>query len=49
MTRDLVTQAVALEVLARDNGCVAVTLGEDPSSCMGRLTLDHVKKEVRHG
>ena len=49
MTRDPVTQAVALEVLARDNGCVAVTLGEDPSSCTGRLTLDHVKDQPRMG
>lgn len=49
MRRDPVTQAVALEVLTRDQGCVAVTLGEDPRTCMGRLTLDHVKDQPRMG
>ena len=47
--KDPVTHAVALTVLERDEGCVAVVLGEDPSSCMGRLTLDHVKDQPRLG
>lgn len=49
MTRDPVTQVVALAVLERDDGCVAVALGESPSTCMGRLTLDHVKDHPRMG
>lgn len=40
---DPVDPAVRLAVLTRDGGCVAVTLGEPPSDCRGRLTLDHVK------
>lgn len=47
--RDSVTPAVALTVLRRDAGCVAVKLGEDPMTCSGRLTLDHVKDEPRMG
>jgi hypothetical protein len=45
MRRDPVSHDVALAVLRRDQGCVAVTLGEDPASCGGRLTLDHVKDQ----
>ena len=45
--RDPVTHDVALAVLHRDQGCVAVALGEPPSTCGGRLTLDHVKDEPR--
>lgn len=47
MRRDPVTQDVALAVLRRDSGCVAVALGEPPSDCRGRLTLDHVKDAPR--
>jgi hypothetical protein len=47
--RDRVTQTVAVAVLERDQGCVAVVLGEEPSSCGGRLTLDHVKDQPRMG
>lgn len=47
--KDPVTPDVLLAVLQRDAGCVAVTLGEDPSSCRGRLTLDHVKDQPRMG
>ena len=43
MTRNRVPADVALEVLARDGGCVAVKLGASPADCRGRLTLDHVK------
>jgi hypothetical protein len=47
--RDPVTHDVALTVLQRDSGCVAVALGEAPSTCGGRLTLDHVKDQPRMG
>lgn len=33
----------------RDNGCVAVRLGESPADCAGPLTLDHVKDQLRMG
>jgi hypothetical protein len=46
---DPVTPDLRLAVLARDFGCVAVTLGEDPGDCRGRLTLDHVKDQPRMG
>jgi hypothetical protein len=46
---DPVTHDVALTVLQRDSGCVAVALGEPPSTCGGRLTLDHVKDQPRMG
>lgn len=49
MRRHPVTAAVALTVLRRDGGCVAVTLGALPSECRGRLTLDHVKDQPRMG
>lgn len=49
MTRDRVTPELAAEVFARDRQCVAVTLGEDPASCDGRATLDHVKDQPRMG
>lgn len=49
MRRDPVTADVALAVLRRDAGCVAVILGESPEACGGRLTLDHVKSEPRMG
>jgi hypothetical protein len=47
--KDPVTPEVALTVLRRDSGCVAVSLGESPETCGGRLTLDHVKDEPRMG
>lgn len=46
---DPVTSDVALLVLQRDSGCVAVTLGQDPSTCVGRLQLDHVRDEPMMG
>lgn len=46
---DPVTPDVRLAVFARDGGCVAVRLGEDPASCSGRLTLEHVKDALRMG
>ena len=49
MRRDPVKPDVALAVLRRDAGCVAVTLGEDPATCHGRLTLDHIKDQPRMG
>jgi hypothetical protein len=47
--RDPVSHDVALAVLRRDNGCVAVTLGEPASDCGGRLTLDHVREHAAMG
>jgi hypothetical protein len=47
--RDPVTSDVALAVLRRDAGCVAVTLGADPAGCGGRLTLDHVREHAAMG
>jgi hypothetical protein len=47
--RDRVSPELALTVLARDKGCVAVTLGAAPAGCRGRLTLDHVKDQPRMG
>ncbi len=49
MTRDRVSPELAAEVFARDGGCVAVTLGWNPATCEGRLTLDHVKDQPRMG
>jgi len=49
MRPDAVSPELALAVLRRDGGCVAVTLSEDPSTCGGRLTLDHVKDQPRMG
>ena len=46
---DPVTPEVRIAVFARDGGCVAVILGEDPASCRGRATLDHVKDQPRMG
>lgn len=47
--RDPVRGDVALAVLERDGGCLAVKLGADPRDCAGRLTLDHVKDQPRMG
>jgi hypothetical protein len=41
-----VAPELRLAVLARDRGCVAVRLGEDPADCAGRLTLEHVKSAL---
>lgn len=49
MRRDPVKPDVALYVLRRDGGCVAVTLGESPATCGGRLTLDHVRDHAAMG
>jgi hypothetical protein len=47
--RDPVTPEMRLAVLQRDRGCVAVALGADPMTCLGRLTLDHVKDKPKIG
>lgn len=47
--KDPVTHEVALAVFTRDKGCVAVELGEYPSTCHGRLTLDHVRDQPMMG
>lgn len=47
---DPVTPAVRLAVLERDGGCLAVLIGgQDPATCAGPLTLDHVKDAPRMG
>lgn len=45
---DKVTPEERLYVLARDGGCIAPRYGA-PTSCWGRITLDHVKDEQRMG
>src|SRR5690242_12714401 len=48
--KDPVTGEVRLLVLERDGGCLAVRIGgQDPASCSGPLTLDHVKDQPRMG
>lgn len=42
-----VSPAVARDVLARDNGCVAPRLGGTAMDCFGRDRLEHVKSEPR--
>ena len=46
---DPVTPETRIAVLERDQGCVAVKLGEPSVDCRGRLTLDHVKDAPRMG
>jgi hypothetical protein len=47
--RDPVTTSVCLAVILRDGGCVAPQLGGSVMDCWGRLTLEHVKDELRMG
>ena len=48
--RDPVPSDVAVDVLLRDGGCVAVTVGgQDPATCRGPLTPDHVKDKPKVG
>jgi hypothetical protein len=46
--RDPVTPEMAAETFARDGGCIAPRLGAE-SPCWGRLTIEHVKRELRMG
>ena len=39
----------ALYVFARDGGCIAPRLGGSAEDCWGRLTIEHVKAELRAG
>lgn len=48
--RDPVTPGLALYIFQRDGGCLAVSIGgEDPATCRGRLTADHVKDQPQIG
>lgn len=47
--RDPVTPEMRLAVLRRDSGCVAPLVGGSVMDCFGRLTLEHVKDELRLG
>jgi len=47
--RDPVTATIRLRVFARDKGCVAPLLGGSVMDCWGRLTIEHVKDELRLG
>lgn len=47
--RDPVTPTLALQVFARDGGCIAPQLGGSMMDCFGRLTIEHVKPELRMG
>ena len=48
MRRDPVTPEMALATFARDRGCIAPRLGAE-SPCWGRLTIEHVKRDLRMG
>jgi hypothetical protein len=47
--KDPVKATTRLRVFARDKGCVAPLLGGSAMDCWGRLTLEHVKDELRMG
>lgn len=47
--RDPVTPELRLAVFARDGGCIAPYLGGTVHDCWGRLTIEHVKSELRMG
>ncbi len=51
MTRrkDPVTPQLRIAVLTRDGGCLAPRLDPDAGPCLGRLTLEHVKDQLRLG
>ena len=46
---DPVTGETYILVMSRDDGCVAVKLGQPAGDCRGRLTLDHVKDQPMMG
>ena len=46
--RDAVSPYLAAQVFARDGGCIAPRLGAE-TDCWGRLTIEHVKAELRMG
>lgn len=47
---DPVPPDIALAVLTRDGGCLAVIIGEQsPATCEGPLQLDHVKDQPKVG
>ena len=43
VTRDKVSPELALEILRRDNGCMAPRLGGSAMDCWGRNRLEHVQ------
>jgi hypothetical protein len=45
--RDPVDPRDALYVFKRDGGCIAPSLGGSATDCWGRLTIEHVKAELR--
>lgn len=47
MKRDPVTPELRLAVFTRDGGCIAPLVGGSVMDCWGRLTLEHVKTELR--
>lgn len=49
MKRDPVTPETRAAVFTRDGGCVAPLLGGSVMDCFGRLTLEHVKEQLRMG
>lgn len=46
---DPVPPTVVLAVFGRDNGCMAPRLGGSAFDCAGRLTVEHVKRNLRAG
>lgn len=49
MRSDPVSLVLWATVTARDGGCVAPGLDPECGPCRGRLTVDHVKTELRMG
>jgi hypothetical protein len=47
--KDPVSAVLRLAVLERDGGCIAPRLGGSAADCWGRLTIEHVKAELRMG
>ena len=47
--RRRVTAELRIAVFERDQGCVAPRLGGSALDCHGRLTIEHVKRDLRMG
>lgn len=45
--RDPVSPELRLLIFERDGGCIAPFLGGSAADCWGRLTIEHVKAELR--
>lgn len=45
--QDPVTPEMAATIFLRDGGCVAPRIGGSAADCWGRMTIEHVKRELR--